>query len=458
MIHTTEKSLSFATPAPSPEPVVLADLLSQIRETIQNHIVIKPEAATALAVWVVHTYVFKARDAVAYVAIDSPEKRCGKTTLLSVLAGLACRALVASNITVSALFRVIDDAGPTLLIDEADTYLSGNGVMRGILNCGNTWRTAYVIRLQSDPGEEDEIPEASETPPAKSRKTSRKGKLIAYNCYCPKVVAMIGKVPDTIADRSIVVRMERKLVAEKCLPLTDFHPEQIQAKCARFALDQEAQVKAAALERIAGLNDRAADTYEPLAVLARLAGPEWLEMLSQAAGKLAGDEINSMQGPAFLLDMLEIMLHYHGAKIFSRDLCERLKGGDGWQPSLYFANRAINEVEIANALSNYGIKSKTIRVGSRVARGYEGTDFKYALNRYVPRGAIDKRMKEMEETAQMNKEAEAEWARERQKKQIQHAQDMDEINQGRGAELIAGKKEHLEEIRDERKFLKQIGK
>jgi hypothetical protein len=58
----------------------------------------------------------------------------------------------------------------------------------------------------------------------------------------------------------------------------------------------------------------------------------------------------------------------------------------------------------------------------------------------------------------MNKEAEAEWARERQKKQIQHAQDMDEINQGRGAELIAGKKEHLEEIRDERKFLKQIGK
>lgn len=102
MRNTTEKPFNFTSPEPSPEPVVLAELLGQIRETIQNHIVIQPEAATALAVWVVHTYVFKARNAVAYVAIDSPEKRCGKTTLVSVLAGLAAKSLVASNITVGA--------------------------------------------------------------------------------------------------------------------------------------------------------------------------------------------------------------------------------------------------------------------------------------------------------------------------------------------------------------------
>ncbi len=458
MRNTTEKPFNFTSPEPSPEPVVLAELLGQIRETIQNHIVIQPEAATALAVWVVHTYVFKARDAVAYVAIDSPEKRCGKTTLVSVLAGLAAKSLVASNITVGALFRAIDQFGPTLLIDEADTYLSHNSAMRGILNCGNTWRTAYVIRLQSEPGEEYEMPDGAENPPAKSRPAGRKGKLIAFNCYCPKVVAMIGKVPDTIADRSIVVRMERKMVTEKCLPLTEFHPEEMQRKCARFARDQEAQVKAAAMERIAGLNDRAADTYEPLAVLARLAGPVWLERLSQAAVKLAGEEINGMQGAGFLLDMLELMVGEDGAKIFSSDLCHRLKGGEGWQPSLYFANRAINEVEIAKALGNYGIKPKTIRIGTRTARGYQGRDFKYALNRYVPQDAIDKRLQEMRETAQMNKEAQAEWYKARQEERVQHAEDMDEINNGRGAEMIAEKKEHLQEMRSERKFLKQIGK
>src|SRR6202034_4573480 len=79
--------------------------------------------------------------------IESPEKRCGKTTLVSVLAAMAHKPLVASNVTVGALFRAIDTCRPTLFIDEADTFLAGNSVMRGIINSGNTWRTAYVLRL-----------------------------------------------------------------------------------------------------------------------------------------------------------------------------------------------------------------------------------------------------------------------------------------------------------------------
>jgi putative DNA primase/helicase len=121
MKESSNQLFQFAKPQPAAEPVVLSRLLDEIKSTIQAHVVIPEQAATALAVWVVHTYVYKERDAVAYVAIESPEKRCGKTTLLSVLAGLACRSLVASNITVGALFRAIDEYGPTLLIDEADT-------------------------------------------------------------------------------------------------------------------------------------------------------------------------------------------------------------------------------------------------------------------------------------------------------------------------------------------------
>src|SRR5208282_2250268 len=120
MKDNSNQSFQFAKPQPAAEPVELGQLLDEISAAIRSPVVLSAHAATALALWVVHTCVFDTRDAVAYVAIESPEKRCGKTTLLSVLAGLACRTLVASNITVSALFRVIDDAGPTLLIDEAD--------------------------------------------------------------------------------------------------------------------------------------------------------------------------------------------------------------------------------------------------------------------------------------------------------------------------------------------------
>lgn len=104
-----------------------------------------------------------------------------------------------------------------------------------------------------------------------------------------------------------------------------------------------------------------------------MASPEWTEALRQAALTLAGDEINSMQGAGFLLDMLELMIENRGAKIFSADLCERLKGGDGWQPSMFFANRKITDREVAKVLENYGIAPRMIRVGTRTGRGYAGT-------------------------------------------------------------------------------------
>lgn len=114
-----------------------------------------------------HTYTFEFRDAVAYVAIESPEKRCGKTTLISVLAAMAHRPLIASNISVGALFRAIDTCSPTLFIDEADTFLAGNSAMRGIINSGNTWRTAYVLRMAKSI---HKAPGQPLTPPAKPRK------------------------------------------------------------------------------------------------------------------------------------------------------------------------------------------------------------------------------------------------------------------------------------------------
>ena len=127
----------FEAVTPHPTAVDTAELLAQIETVIKKHVVLSDPAAAALAVWVLHTYTFDLRDTVAYVAIESPEKRCGKTTLLSVLAAMACKPLIASNITAPALFRAIDTCRPTLFIDEADTFLAGNGTLRGLINSGN---------------------------------------------------------------------------------------------------------------------------------------------------------------------------------------------------------------------------------------------------------------------------------------------------------------------------------
>ena len=54
------------------------------------------------------------------LAITSPQKRCGKTTVIDLLKRLVHRPLAASNVTPAALFRVVDQHNPTLLVDEAD--------------------------------------------------------------------------------------------------------------------------------------------------------------------------------------------------------------------------------------------------------------------------------------------------------------------------------------------------
>src|SRR5580698_10157797 len=264
------ETILFDTIAPHPGPISIANLLTEIEAIINKHVILNPHAAAALAVWVLHTYTFECRDTVAYVAIESPEKRCGKTTLLSVLATMACKSIIASNITVGALFRAIHNCSPTLFIDEADTFLAGNSIMRGIINSGNTRRTAYVLRLSAT--SQVVPPEPSASSPAPESGIQK------YSCWCPKVIAMIGEAPDTIADRSIVVKLVRKLTTETCTPLSELNTAEIKSKCARFALDAHASIAQHPKINGEGLNDRAADTFDPLFVIARHRwdlSPEW---------------------------------------------------------------------------------------------------------------------------------------------------------------------------------------
>ena len=405
-MRKTPKLFTEETETEWPGEVNLAELLNEIRNTIRTHVVVNAKAAIALAVWVVHTYVFELRDAVAYVAIESPEKRCGKTTLLSVLAGLASKPLIASNITAGALFRAIDEASPTLLIDEADTFLAGNGTMRGILNCGNTWRTAFVVRLRKkgEGARETEVAGETMKKEGELEKPPAEGSLVSYGCYCPKVVAMIGQVPETLADRSIVVKMSRKFVEETCVPLKDFHPGQIRAKCKKFARQNEQIVKDAPQERLEGLNDRAADTYEPLAVIARMAGENWLQELTQAAAWLTSSQNVDSKGPTLLLDVLEILLTAPGMKMFSRDLAGALRGERGFVPTQHFAEKKVTEQVLATTLRRYGARPSTMRIGREVNKGYSAQDFREALQHYVPRADIDARLEEIKKTDAIRQE------------------------------------------------------
>src|SRR5262249_36091719 len=136
-------------PEPWPEPVDGAALLNELAAVFKRFVVLPPSADEALALWTLHTYAFQLREVTAYLGIESPEKRWGKTTLLGVLSRLVSRPVVAANISPPAFFRVIEETRPTLLVDEADTFLHGNENLRGILNSGYSRTSAYVVRVGS---------------------------------------------------------------------------------------------------------------------------------------------------------------------------------------------------------------------------------------------------------------------------------------------------------------------
>ncbi len=300
---------------PWPEPVDGGLLLDDLRRTLTRFVVLPQWGAEALALWTLHTYAFELREVSAYVGIESPEKRCGKTTLVAALSELVNRPEVAANISPPAFFRVIEETRPTLLIDEADTLLPGNDALRGILNSGYKRRTSYVVRVNSQ-GSRAEGPMG----------------LARFSCWCPKLVSTIGSLPETLADRCIVVRMHRKTASERCERLRDLNGERLRRCCLRFVADRAAEIAGARAEIPAGLNDRAGDIWEPLLVLADLAGGEWPKWAREAAVGLSGGSQENGPIGSLLLDMVVAVCNDGGgADVQPGDGGE--VGGDG-QPSL----------------------------------------------------------------------------------------------------------------------------
>ena len=126
------QQLDLPTPEPWPEPVDGSALLGKVTATICKYVVMEPGSAEAVALWILHAHTLDAFQISPRLAITSPEKRCGKTTALDVVQFLAPRPLSTSNTTAAAIFRTIEAAQPTLLIDEADTFLTNSEEIRGV--------------------------------------------------------------------------------------------------------------------------------------------------------------------------------------------------------------------------------------------------------------------------------------------------------------------------------------
>lgn len=356
---------------PWPEPVDPRALLDELRAVLIRFVLLPLWAAETLALWIVHTYLYQFGEVSTYIGVESPVRRCGKSTLMIALKKLACRAVVSSNITPPALFRAIAEKEPTLLIDEADTFLHGNEQMRGILNSGYTREMAYVVRV------------GYEKQKGKGASKEDSSSLRSFSCWGPKVIAKIGRLPDTLADRCIPIRMERKMRKEELDRIKYLDGTVLRRKCKRLALDYGQAVADARPQLPESLNDRACDIWEPLFALADLAGGHWPGLARQAAEHLSATAEEVNPSGSLLKDISLTFTDLKTDRIFTRSLIEHLnrKVDRPWQEMRH--GKEINETWLAKQLSPYGVRPKTIWIGQAQAKGYLAEDFTTVFSRYL---------------------------------------------------------------------------
>jgi putative DNA primase/helicase len=361
---------------PWPEPVDGRLLLNELEEIVRRHVVLPKWAGETVALWILHTYGFELRDVSTYLGVESPEKRCGKTTLLSVLSELSNRAVALANISSPAVYRSIEEKRPTLLIDEADTFLHGNDQLRGILNSGYTRKTAFVIRVGRQTKNEGPLSSALSSGGEREKPKAKGSRLERFSCWCPKVMAAIGHLPETLADRCIVIRMQRKRPGQECEKLRNLDGSALRRKCARFVLDNSNTIGSARPAMPSDLNDRAADVWEPLFALAEIAGGEWPEKARMASLGLTGLAQESSPVPALLREISNCFAASKTDRLFSRTLLDWLSQCRNAPWAEQTGGKPITEVWLSQQLRPYGIRPRTVWLMGLSAKGYLLEEFR----------------------------------------------------------------------------------
>ncbi|EKD72694.1 MAG: hypothetical protein ACD_45C00610G0002 [uncultured bacterium] len=359
-----ENQSPFQEIEPWHEPIHPAELLTDISNTIKRFIVCQKETVTAATLWAVMTWFIDVIQVAPIAVITAPEKRCGKSQMLFLLSRIVNRPLAASNISSAALFRSIDAWEPTLLIDEADTFMRENEELRGLINCGHTRESAYTIRVVGD----DHSP--------------RK-----LNVWGAKALAGIGKLPDTIMDRSITLELRRKKPEENIERLRHAEPDLFRIlakKLSRFAQDYSDKIQQAKPKLPDTLNDRAQDNWETLVAIAEIAGNDWLQLAKNAALKLSSDiEQSQSIGVQLLADIQEIYEPLPVDRFSTSELIAALCKDDEKPWATYNRGQPITPRQIATRLREFGIASNTIRLGITTAKGYSYLQFADAFARYL---------------------------------------------------------------------------
>jgi Protein of unknown function (DUF3631) len=342
--------------------------LDETARFVRRFVVISETQAHTLALWAAHTHAVEAAETTPYLAVTSAVKRSGKTRLREVLGLVVHEPLSASNISDAALFRAVEKLSPTLLLDEADAIFKARERedLRGMLNAGYR-RGAVAYRMGG----------------------ANKTTLESFPVFCAKGFFGIGDfLPDTLGDRAIHVRLERRLRGESVERFREREaaPEglELRDRLADWLTPQVDELHRARPTLPDELDDRAQDSWEPLLAIADLVGGDWPERARRAALELStGDEREDDSLMAQLLaDIRSVFNLYGHSRLKTADLLAQLHAIEE-SPWADCYGKPLSAHGLSRLLKPCRIKTMPVKVEGETVRGYKIEQFVDAFDRVL---------------------------------------------------------------------------
>jgi Protein of unknown function (DUF3631) len=350
-----------------------AVLLKELHAALCRYVVFpSPHAADATCLWVAATHAQPAWEHAPRLAVVSPLKRCGKSRLVDVVAETCHHPLITVNATIAAVVRSIGQDPPTLLVDEADTLwgtrkqADSNEDLRGLLNAGHQ-RNRPMLRWDITTRSLDQL-----------------------DTFAMAMLASIGELPDTIMDRAVVIRMRRRAPGEQVDPYRtrrDAPPlNELRDRLTSWAREHLHELHHAAPTM--PLEDRAADTWEPLIAIADLAQGEWPQRARAAATTMTQAESQQEEdGTAsvrLLADLRELFDQASADALYTTTILERLHKIDDAPWGDWYGHPLATR-DLAKLLRPYGVASKSVREGGtgEARKGYHRDDLREPWSRYL---------------------------------------------------------------------------
>jgi hypothetical protein len=373
LLSPTTPSWADSTTAFAPPPgfdgsdFAVVDLVQRV---VEWYVWLTPAQRVAVTLWILHTHVYDRFQVTPRLAVTSPVPACGKTVLVELIEALVPKPEKSDTITAAAIYHIIDEKHPTVLLDEGDNIgltLAPNGIYRAVLNSGHRRGGCRTIL--------------------------DRGRLRRFSTHAPLLVAGIGRFPLPLMHRAVVIEMQRYHGSSELKrftgrdPVTDYIFGRLRFWASKFKqLDTEPQLPPQ-------LRNRQADNWRPLIAIADTFGTVWGRLARDAAIELARAHQDEDAGVVLLHDIRCIFDQRRVDRLSSEELVADLndipdsmwcewRGPKGDQQP-----RRLSPGGLAQMLMSFGIRPRTIwplhrSPASRSKKGYLRLQFEGAWRSY----------------------------------------------------------------------------